>query len=211
MNTQSACQKFQHHVALSQATDEELVSRTLDGQLMAFDLLICRHHERFLRQARGLVKDEAEAQDIVQTAFLNMYRKLDTFQHGSNYRSWAYRVVMNTGLMHLRKKRYRQEVDIERVHPTSLTDEQPPSWGVAPRWSVRADEELANKELRFKISAAIEELPPKYQSVFRMREIDHLSLKEIGDALELSVPAVKSRLHRARLFLRATLEPYVMG
>ena len=210
MNTQSACQKFQQ-MSLSQATDEELVTRTLDGQLMAFDLLICRHHERFLRQARGLVKNEAEAQDIVQTAFLNMYRKLDTFQHGSNYQSWAYRVVTNTGLMHLRKKRCRQEVDIERVHPASLADEQLPSWGVAPRWSVRADEELANKELRSKISAAIEELPPKYQSVFRMREIDHLSLKEIGDALELSVPAVKSRLHRARLFLRATLEPYVLG
>lgn len=211
MNTQSACQKFQQQRTLSQATDEELVTRTLDGQHEAFDLLICRHHERFMRQARGLVKNEAEAQDIVQTAFLNMFRKLDTFQHGSNYQSWAYRVVMNTGLMHLRKRRYRQEIDLERVHPASLTDEQPMSLSVAPRWSVRADEELASKELRGKLYEAIEELPPKYQSVFRMREIEHLSLKEIGDALELSIPAVKSRLHRARLFLRATLEPYVLG
>lgn len=189
--------------------DETLVQLTLEGDRAAFEVLVCRYSEQFLRVARGVVKDEAEAQDVVQTAFLNMYHKLETFQLGSNFKSWAYRVVMNTGLMRLRKRKTRSEVDFERVHPASFSDSEPFELSVAPSWSVRADKQLESRELAEVLHEAIEELPPKYHSVFTLREFEEMSLQEIGDTLDLSIPAVKSRLHRARLFLRSSLEGYV--
>ena len=131
------------------------------------------------------------------------------FQLGSNFKSWAYRVVMNTGLMRLRKRKTRSEVDFERVHPASFSDSEPFELSVAPSWSVRADKQLESRELAEVLHEAIEELPPKYHSVFTLREFEEMSLQEIGDTLDLSIPAVKSRLHRARLFLRSSLEGYV--
>ena len=190
--------------------DEALVERALlEDDYQAFEVLVCRYSEQFLRLALGLVKDEDEAHDVVQTAFMNMYSKLDTFRLGSNFRSWAYRVVTNTGLMRLRKRKTRQEVELDRVHPASLSDGEPMDLSVTPSWRVRADHELARKELRRVLHEAIEALPPKYHVVFVLKEFEEMSLKQIGAHLELSVPAVKSRLHRARLHLRATLTPYV--
>jgi RNA polymerase sigma-70 factor (ECF subfamily) len=192
------------------ASDEALVSRVLAGEGQAFDQLMQRYQQQFMRVAWGMVKNESEAQDIVQTAFLNIFRKLDTFQQDSSFKSWAYRVVINTGLMRLRKKRSSQEVDFERVSALNLSDED--DMGTMPglsSWRERADEVIDRRELFQKIHQAVEELPPKYQSVFMMSEYEGLSLKDIGAKLDLSIPAVKSRLHRARLFLRASLEPYV--
>jgi RNA polymerase sigma-70 factor, ECF subfamily len=191
-------------------SDEALVSRVLAGEGVAFDQLMQRYQQQFTRVAWGMVKNESEAQDIVQTAFLNIFRKLDTFQQDSSFKSWAYRVVINTGLMRLRKKRSSHEVDFERVSAMSLSDDE--DMGTMPglsTWRERADEVIDRRELFQKIHQAVEELPPKYQSVFMMSEYEGLSLKDIGAKLDLSIPAVKSRLHRARLFLRASLEPYV--
>ena len=186
-------------------TDEDLVAMTMAGDRAAFDELVKRYSAQFHRVAWGLVKNDHEAEDIVQTAFYNMFRKLHTFKPGSNFRSWAYRVVHNTGLMRLRRKRYRQEIDLDRVNPRAFSDAEPIDFSTAPRWVVRADRQLELKELREQLHSAIGQLPPKYQSVFVRREFDEMSLKEIGDEMGLSVPAVKSRLHRARLFLRDAL------
>jgi len=192
-------------------TDEELVALTMAGRTEAFDVLVSRYWATFLRVAWNLVKNETEAEDVVQSAFTNMFRKLHTFKPGSSFRNWAYRVVTNTGLMRLRKKRTRREVDLERVHPTQVSDATVQVNDIAPSWTVRADKQLENKELRAVLDAAIEELPPKYHVVFVMRELDGLPLKPIGAQLGLSIPAVKSRLHRSRAYLRATVEPYLDG
>lgn len=193
------------------AADEVLVERCMAGDPTAFEELVRRYSETFHRVARGVVKDEAEAQDVVQTAFLNMFHKLHTFQLGSSFKSWAYRVVMNTGLMRLRKRKTRAEVDLERAHPSSLSDSDPLDLSVAPSWSVRADRHLERVELAHLLHGAIQELPPKYHEVFVLREYEQLTLQEISQNLALSVPAVKSRLHRARHFLRASLEPYMQA
>lgn len=189
-----------HPICLDEQSDETLIELTLAGVNKAFDLIVLRYQSSFHRQAMRLVRDHDEAQDIVQTAFFNMYNKLHTFQIGSNFRSWAYRVVMNTGLMRLRKKRHRQEVALERVSPHELSPLHDDSQTYGP------DQLLERQQLRQQLQRAAEQLPDKYKEVFLMREADDLSLKEIGDELGLSIPAVKSRLHRARQFMRVSLE-----
>lgn len=187
--------------------DLELVARAVDGDYEAFERIVERYQEKGYRLAWSMVKDDDLAADVVQDAFLNVYRKLDTFKGDSKFSSWIYRVVVNAALMKLRKQKRRSEVQLEALSPSFLDSGH--HAGPVSQWRPRADETALNHELREKIIEAVDELEPKYQSVFVLKEVEGLSLQEIGEVMELSVPAVKSRLHRARLFLRATLEPYL--
>jgi RNA polymerase sigma-70 factor, ECF subfamily len=131
---------------------------------------------------------------------------LDSFEGDAKFSSWLYRVVVNAALMRLRKLKRRQEVELDE----GATDGIGPSADDSlPSWRSRADEAAENQELRQRIIAAIDELEPKYQAVFVLKEIEGMSLEEIADVLDLSIPAVKTRLHRARLHLRATLAAYL--
>lgn len=188
-------------------SDETLVTRAQDGNYDAYEEIVRRYQDKAFRLAFSLTKNEAEAQDVVQEAFLNMYRKLGTFKGNSQFGSWMYRVVTNAGLMRLRKRRRLSEVPVDEESFNLPEDEY--YSGTAPQWRVRADEAAQNRELRQKIIEAVDELPPKYQTVFILKEVEGLKLDEIAEVLELSVGGVKSRLHRARLHLRATLGPYL--
>lgn len=188
-------------------SDEELVRRALEGDFEAFEGIVRRYQDKAYRLAWSLVKDDAEAQDVLQEAFLNVYRKLDTFEGGAKFSSWLYRVVVNAALMRLRKLRRRREVGVDDLEVVIGAADVAESSMAS--WKSRADEAAENQELRQKIIDAIDELEPKYQAVFILKEIEGMSLEEIGEVLELSIPAVKTRLHRARLFLRATLESYL--
>ncbi len=190
-----------------QEEDLRLVEAALDGSFDAFEELVLRYQEKAYRLAWSLVKDDSDANDVVQDAFLNVYRKLDTYNGDAAFSSWVYRIIVNTALMRLRKRKRRSEVAMDDLGPSFLEDGHHAF--TVPEWRVRADEAVENKELREQILAAIDDLEPKYQSVFVLKEIEGLSLKEVGDIMDLSVPAVKSRLHRARLYLRASLEKYV--
>ncbi len=189
--------------------DRRLVDLATDGDYDAFEKIVERYQEKAYRLAWSMVKDDDLAADVVQDAFLNVYRKLDTFKGDSKFSSWIYRVIVNAALMKLRKQRRRSEVQLEALGPTFLDDGRHATT-IAP-WRTRADDAALDKELREHIVAAVDELEPKYQTVFVLKEVEGLSLAEIGEIMDLSIPAVKSRLHRARLFLRATLEPYLAG
>ncbi len=190
-----------------QVSDEELVERVLTDDYEAFEALVRRYQDKAYRLAFSLVKDESQAQDVVQEAFLNIYRKLDTFSGDAQFGSWIYRVVVNAALMRLRKERRRSEIGLEDT-AADVVEEQG-TFSDQPSWQTQADEAAENVELREQILAAVDELAPKYQAVFILREVEDLSLAEIGEVLELTEGAVKSRLHRARLHLRAALEPYL--
>lgn len=192
---------------LKNADDEELVERAQQGEYAAFEEIVRRYQDKAYRLAFSLMKDESDAQDVVQEAFLNMYRKLDTFEGRSKFGSWMYRVVTNAALMRLRAQKRRGEVSLEEDDSEFREDDY--YVATVPEWRVRADEAAENRELRDKIIEAVDELPPKYQTVFLLKEVEGLSLKEIAEVLDMSVGGIKSRLHRARLHLRATLEPYL--
>jgi RNA polymerase sigma-70 factor (ECF subfamily) len=190
-----------------QDEDLRLVELALDGDYDAFESIVMRYQDKAYRLAWSLVKDDSDANDVVQDAFLNVYRKLESYNGDAAFSSWIYRIIVNTALMKLRKQKRRSEVSMDDLGPSFLDDGHHAS--TIPDWQIRADEAAENKELREKILAAIDDLEPKYQTVFVLKEIEGLSLKEVGDIMDLTVPAVKSRLHRARLFLRASLERYV--
>jgi RNA polymerase sigma-70 factor (ECF subfamily) len=192
---------------LESASDDDLVEWAQGGAYGAYEEIVRRYQDKAFRLAFSLMKNESDAQDVVQEAFLNMYRKLDTFKGQSAFGSWMYRVVVNAALMRLRKKKRRSEVQVGDDESEFPEDEYYVT--SVPEWRVRADEAAENRELRQKIIDAVDELAPKYQTVFLLKEVEGLSLKEIGDVLDLSVGGVKSRLHRARLHLRATLESYL--
>lgn len=205
MNTQ-----LQDEKELNYSRDAELVERTLNGDLDAFDTIVREHRDSIYRVALRFVKNDSEADDVVQDTFMNAFRKLESFKGDAALGSWLYRIGVNTSLMRLRKKKRRSEVSMEAMtaagdRPTSIYED---ANSTRP---MQGDEAAENKELRAKIMEAIRELEPKYHDVFVLKEFEGMSLEEIGDSMDLSVPAVKSRLHRARLHMRATLERYVDG
>ncbi len=192
-------------MGLEEVSEGELISRALEDDYEAFEEIVVRHQDKAYRLAWGLVKNDAAAQDVVQDAFLNVYRKLHTFAGDARLGTWIYRVVVNAALMRIRKEQRRRETGFSPEAP----EPEEGAFAVPTSWRVQADVAAENQELREQIVAAIDELDPKYQTVFLLRELEGLSLKEIGEVLELSEGAVKTRLHRARLFLQASLEPYL--
>ena len=193
-------------MSLADLSEGELVDRAVGGDFSAFEEIVERHQDQAYRLAWGMVRDDAEAQDVVQDAFLNIYRKLDTFEGDAKLGSWIYRIVVNAALMRIRKTSRRRETSIEEA---GATEPEEGAFSTPVTWEVQADVAAENRELRDQILAAIDELEPRYQAVFLLREIEGLPLQEIADILELSEGGVKTRLHRARLFLQAALEPYL--
>jgi len=191
-----------------QIPDVELVRRAQQGDGSAFAELVGRHQRQLYRLALRMTGSEADAQEVLQEAFLNAYQKLPNFRGEAQFSSWLYRIAANSALMRLRRKRRA---------PDALTDQplelQGPRFSAEgyldppPRsdWSQRADEKMMDRELGTAIDQAVNGLPDDYRTVFLLKDVDGLSNEEIADALELTVPAVKSRLHRARLALREKL------
>jgi RNA polymerase sigma-70 factor (ECF subfamily) len=191
---------------LGQPEDRELVERAQRGDGSAFAELVQRHNRQLYRLALRMTGSEADAQEVLQEAFLNAYQKLPNFRGEAQFSSWLYRIAANSALMRLRRKRRA---------PDALTDQplelQGPKFSVEgflePQndWSQRADSQMMDKELGAAIDQAVAGLPEDYRTVFLLKDVDGLSNEEIAAALDLTVPAVKSRLHRARLALREKL------
>src|SRR5256886_4860084 len=197
-----------------QPGDRELVERAQKGDGAAFAQLVERHQRQLYRLALRMTGSEADAQEVLQEAFLNAYQKLPNFRGEAQFSSWLYRIAANSALMRLRRKRRA---------PDALTDQplelQGPRFSAEgyldppPRsdWSQRADEKMMDRELGSAIDQAVAGLPDDYRTVFLLKEVDGLSNEEIAGALELTVPAVKSRLHRAPLALREKLREVFGG
>lgn len=188
-------------------SDAELVRRVLDGEEEAFETLLCRYGTQLFRHGQSIVENESDAQDVYQKALVKMHRKLDSLRKPSSFRSWAYRIVRNQALMKVRRDGRNDVVgfgDLGAGHDDERFYES-----LGPEWRNRGDEAAEIDELRSELIDAIESLEPKYQSPFVLYEFEGAELEEIGDVLNLSVAGVKSRLHRARLQLRAELERYL--
>jgi RNA polymerase sigma-70 factor, ECF subfamily len=188
-------------------TDEELVVRARGQDFGAFEELVERYDDKIFRLAYRFVRNETEAKEIVQDTFLSVWRKLDTFKGDSQFGSWLYRVAANAALMRLRAQRRHPEVSTEEL-PVDYLD----NYGHLPtqgeNWAKRPDDELQSDELRRRIQKAVDELPEIYRTVFLVRDVEGLSTEETAEALGISVPTVKTRLHRARIALRDAIGGY---
>jgi RNA polymerase sigma-70 factor (ECF subfamily) len=202
---------------LSSLTDDELIARARQKDFSAFEALLERYEDKVFRLAYRFVRNESDAKEILQDTFLSVWRKLDTFKGDSQFSSWVYRVAANTALMRLRSQRRHPEISTEDLPPGFLDGFRPATGGgealahlpsPGENWAKRPDEQLQSDELRRHIQAAVEALPELYRTVFLIRDVEGLSTEETAEVLGISVPTVKTRLHRARIALREAIAKY---
>jgi RNA polymerase sigma-70 factor (ECF subfamily) len=196
-------------------TDKELVALARGGDDEAFSTLVRRHQRQIFRLALRMLNNEQDAEEVLQEAFLNAYQKLPEFRGDAAFNSWIYRIAANSALMRLRRRRRAPDTVAHVEEQTSDLPAGPRfatdgGYAEPPRsdWSLRADDALHNQQLGRAIEEAVANLPDDYRVVFLLKDVDGLSNEEIANSLDLTVPAVKSRLHRARLALRERLSDY---
>jgi RNA polymerase sigma-70 factor (ECF subfamily) len=181
----------------SERTDAELVELTLGGDNRAFDELVLRYRERVYRLCVKILRHEDDAAEALQDAFLSAYRGLAKFKRESRFSTWLYRIATNASLMKLRRRReghvsYEQsQGSHDDAEPLAIAD-----------WSAQPLEEVLDGETRELLDREIQHLPANEREVFVLRDIMEQSNADVAAELGLSVAAVKSRLHRARLHLR---------
>jgi RNA polymerase sigma-70 factor (ECF subfamily) len=195
--------------ASAAASDMELVERARKKDYPAFEELLGRYEDKVYRLAFRFVRNESEAKEILQDTFLAVWRKLDTFKGDAQFSSWVYRVAANAALMRLRSHRRHPEVSTEDL-PAGFLDQNQAGQilSAGDNWARRPDEELQSEEVRRHIQAAVDALPDIYRTVFLVRDVEGLSTEETAEMLGISVPTVKTRLHRARIALREAITAY---
>jgi len=186
--------------------DGGLIEALRLGDPGAPERLITTYGDRAYRLAIRITGNRQDAEEVVQDALWAVVRKIDTFRGDAAFGSWLYRIVANAAYQNLRgRQRRRGELSLDEVLP--VFDERGRHVAPMADWLPRVDDPAIQAELRVALTSAIDELPAAYRTVLVLRDVEGLSLVEIGEALSLSVPNVKTRVHRARLFLRKRLGP----
>src|SRR3984885_10845324 len=181
-----------------------LVNRAKAGDIEAFEDLVRRYDRNVFRIAQHITQNREDAEDVVQDAFLKSYQNLAQFQGQSKFYTWLVRIVVNEALMKLRRRRPERMVSLDE---DIKTEEDSMPREVAD-WAPNPEQLYTQGELKEILGKTIQGLPPSFRTVFVLRDVEGLSTEETADALDLSIPAVKSRLLRARLQLRERLSRY---
>jgi len=187
-------------------SDQALVEKAKTGDYQAFEALVNRYEGKVYRLAMRMLRNQEDAEDALQEAFLQVYRGLKGFEGRSTFSTWLFRLATNVCLMKIRHRGTEpaQLLPLEEYLPRHEEGGHPQ----IQDWPDKPEEVLLNKESRLKMFEALERLPAEYRAVFILRDVEGLSNVEAGEALGISVAAVKSRLHRARLTLRGMLSSY---
>jgi RNA polymerase sigma-70 factor (ECF subfamily) len=178
-----------------------LVERAKAGDAPAFSELVTRYERRIFRLAKRITQNDEDAEDVLQDAFLKAYENLDHFQGHSKFYTWLVRIAVNEALMKLRKRKSDRTVALDEPMETG---EETVQREIAV-WEGNPEDKYTQEELHGILETAIQSLAPTYRAVFVLRDVEELSTEETAAALDLSIPAVKSRLLRARLQLREKL------
>ncbi len=181
-----------------------IVAQARTGDAKAFNELLQRYERKIFRLALHITQNREDAEDVLQETFLKAYQHLDQFQCQSKFYTWIVRIAVNQALMKLRKRKSDRSVSLD---DTIDTGENTVAREIAA-WDENPEEQYGREELNQILTSAVDGLTPIYRAVFVLRDVDGLSTEETAEALELSVPAVKSRLLRARLQLRDKLTRY---
>jgi len=181
-----------------------LVAQAREGDTQAFGELVRRYEGRIFRLAQHVTNNREDAEDVLQETFMKAYEHLDQFQGNSKFYTWIVRIAVNQALMKLRRRKTDKSVSMDENIDTGEDTivREIAAWGEDP------EQRFSREELGRILGNAVESLEPPYRSVFVLRDIDELSTEETAEALNLSIPAVKSRLLRARLQLREKLGRY---
>ena len=173
--------------------DEQVVSQVLDGQTALFEVLMRRHNERVYRVARAILRDENEAEDVMQQAYVNAYAHLRQFDHRAAFATWLTKITVHEALARARRKGRHQSLDVGGHSMDNI---------VPLRSRDNPERQAFNRELNELLEVVIDGLPDGYREVFMLREVEGLSTAETAQCLGISEDNVKTRLTRARGMLR---------
>jgi RNA polymerase sigma-70 factor (ECF subfamily) len=184
-------------------SDLELVKEFRLGKVGSFEELLSRYSSKVFSLASRLTRNQEDAEEVLQDVFVTVHRKIAGFEGKSSFSSWLYRVTVNAAFMKLRKRRQDQTVALEDLvlQSGSLAILRSPE-------NTHIDEQSMRNQLLEALEVAIRKLPDDYRPVFILRDVDGLTSREVGRILDLTVPAVKSRLHRSRMMLRRRLSKF---
>lgn len=185
---------------MMELSEKEVIRLAKNGDRSAQAQIVNAYEKMVYNLSLKLLGDQEQAECVLQETFLKVLQALPNFQEKSQLSTWIYRIATNQALMRLRTKK-RQHVSLDQD-----SDDDGKDYSALAR-SLEADplDNVLNQELKEKMDQAIEQLPENYKTVFVMKDIEGLALKEIAEIVGLSLPAVKSNLHRARVFLRNRL------
>jgi len=181
--------------------ESALVAQAKAGDQNAFAELVNRYERKIYRLAKNITRNDEDAEDVLQDAFLKAYTHLDNFKGDSKFYTWIVRIAVNEALMRLRKRKTDRTVPLDE--PVELGEETVQREIAV--WEDNPEQQYSQEEWRRILDEAVESLKPDFRTVFVLRDIEELSTEETAETLGISVPAVKSRLLRARLALRETL------
>ena len=181
----------------SALTDEDIAAQVLDGQTALFEILMRRHNERVYRAARAILRDDAEAEDVMQQAYVNAYAHLRQFDRRARFSTWLTRIAVNEAIARRRRRAIHAPLDIN----DSAVDEQMSLMRSGPS----PEKEAFSHELRALVESAVDQLPDGSREVFVLREVEGMSTAETATCLGVSEDVVKTRLSRARAMLRRDL------
>lgn len=203
-----------HKISNNSGSQEELSDNELIDKFVnnnddkAFELIVGRYMEKIYNLAYRITRDHYKSEEVLQEVYMTLVKKLHTFRGESKFSSWLYRVTANASYMLLRAERkYEHDLSLEDYVPY---DSKGTLMGRIHHkdWSSRPDIVIYIKEALQILEKAIDELPEVYRVVFYLRDIEGLSNEEVSQVLEISVPAAKSRIHRARLYIRDKVSDY---
>jgi RNA polymerase sigma-70 factor, ECF subfamily len=190
-------------------SDELLVKKTKNGDYSSYEELVRRYEKKIYNIAYRFLGNQSDASDVLQETFLQALRKISGFKGNSLFSTWIYRIAVNLCLMKKRKEKVMRTVSFDT--PVLTHNEEELKRDFPEDWSKSPAASLDNKELKETLDNAIGMLPRDYRSVFILRDMNNLSNEEAARVLKISLAAVKSRLHRARMFLRNEVSRYFQG
>ena len=190
----------EHTILTGTISDSEIIARVLGGTKELYALLIRKYNQRLYRVCMSIINDDAEAEDIMQVAYIKAYENLERFESKSAFSTWITRILINESLLRIRKRKQLLNLNDDTVNNE-----------ISQQYSVDSQTPLMNvinSELKGILEKAIQQLPEKYRTVFIMREIENMSVAETGECLDLSPANVKVRLNRAKAMLKNLLSEY---
>ena len=184
--------------------EQDVIARAKSRSEAAFDELVERYGPRVFRLAQNITRNNEDAEDVVQNAFVKVFQNLPGFRGDSRFYTWLVRITVNEALMNIRRRSRHNQVSIDEPNETAESCDPLEIEDCGPN----PEQHYTQHELRQILATTINELKPAYRAVFQLRNVDGLSTEETAEALALTSSAVKTRLQRARLTLRNSLDKY---
>lgn len=183
---------------VSDSSDEDLVLKILQGEVLLFEIIMRRHSQRLYRVARGILRNRWEAEDVMQAAYVRAYQHLSQFAGRAKFSTWLTRIAVHESLNRLEERarvRYIEEMSGPESPASDIVRSQDPT----------PEQSVCSREHARMLQRAVQALPPKYRVVVMMRDLEEMSVAETASCLDITEENVKVRLHRARAMLRSAL------